>query len=249
MRSLNTSSLNISPALKVWFSDTDPIVADISDISRRFAAPNLLTGWQLLPGYQWRAEIGLTKRRFIVSSFFRDVIAGNSPEHLTINLRPINTVSTLARTNASVASGLIFPATQGSPAMMDTDLGLPDARSYVGCEVIEEYRDSSAFDILGLIGGLLALIQGIYLWLVGRPLLWGLTGAKVVSPFGVIGAFSLPGFRKKLREHYRVPDSNNQQPITLEDEERIRMVAFLLDYVVDMGPAGIPANYQKEIAT
>ena len=60
--------------------------------------------------------------------------------------------------------------------MYDTDLNLPDARTYVGCEVIEEYRDSSAFDILGSIGGLLALVQGLYIWIAGRPLLWGLTG-------------------------------------------------------------------------
>jgi hypothetical protein len=64
--------------------------------------------------------------------------------------------------------------------MMNPDLGLSDARSFVGCEVIEEYRDSSAFDILGSIGGLLALVQGIYMWLVGRPLLWGLTGTVSV---------------------------------------------------------------------
>ncbi|KAG9105412.1 hypothetical protein FRC07_009305, partial [Ceratobasidium sp. 392] len=89
MHSLGASALNINPLLKVWFSDTDPVVADISDITERFAAPNLLAGWQLLPGYQWRAEIGLTKRKFILSSFFRDVIAGNYPEYLSIDLRPI----------------------------------------------------------------------------------------------------------------------------------------------------------------
>lgn len=60
--------------------------------------------------------------------------------------------------------------------MYDTDLNLPDARTYVGCEVIEEYRDGSAFDILGSIGGLLALDQEVYIWIAGRPLLWGITG-------------------------------------------------------------------------
>jgi hypothetical protein len=79
MRSLNNSALSINPPLKVWFSDTDPAIADIADISGRFAAPNQLAGWQLLPGYRWRAEIGLTKRKFILSSFFRDVIVGNYP--------------------------------------------------------------------------------------------------------------------------------------------------------------------------
>ncbi|KAG8779996.1 hypothetical protein FRC12_023596 [Ceratobasidium sp. 428] len=250
MRSLDGSALDINPLLKVWFSDTDPADADISDISSRFVAPNLLSGWRLLPGYQWRAEIGLTKRKFIVSSFFHDVIVGNYPNYLTVNLRPIATVSTLARTNSSIAGGLIFPATQGSSAMMDADIGLSDARSYVGCEVIEEYRDSSAFDILGSIGGLLALVQGIYIWLVGRPLLWGLTGAKPISPFGLMGSFTLPGFRKRLREHYHTSASdcdNLKQDSSLEqDEDRIRMVAFLLDYVIDMGPLNLPTNDQDE---
>ncbi|KAG9087014.1 hypothetical protein FRC07_012933 [Ceratobasidium sp. 392] len=134
---------------------------------------------------------------------------------------------------------------------MDADIGLSDARSYVGCEVIEEYRDSSAFDILGSIGGLLALVQGIYMWLVGRPLLWGLTGAKPVSPFGLLGTFSLPGFRKKLREHYRIPGSNlnNETHLQYGEEDRMRMTAFLLDYVIDMGPAGIPEHYRNELVT
>ncbi|QRV80566.1 deuterolysin metalloprotease (M35) family containing protein [Ceratobasidium sp. AG-Ba] len=208
MRSLNASALNVNPTLRVWFSDIEPEVADISDINGRFAAPNLLSAWQLLPGYEWRAEIGLTKRKFILSSFFRDVIAGNFPVYLTVNLRPIN------------------------------------ARSYVGCEVIEEYRDSSPFDILGSIGGLLALVQGIYMWLFGRPLLWGLTGAKAISPFGLVGECSRPCFRKKLREHYQLQTGGIQGlPTTQEYEERIRMTAFLLDYVLDMGPAGPPEQH------
>ncbi|KAG8685805.1 hypothetical protein FRC09_014517, partial [Ceratobasidium sp. 395] len=179
------------------------------------------------------------------------------------------TVSTLARTNSSIAGGLIFPATQGSSAMMDADIGLSDARSYVGCEVIEEYRDSSAFDILGSIGGLLALVQGIYIWLVGRPLLWGLTGtvfqlfsfssyfvysgptagAKPISPFGLMGSFSLPGFRQTLREHYHTStsDHDKQESTPQRDEDRIRMVAFLLDYVLDMGPLNLPTSDQNEL--
>lgn len=79
MQSRNASALSITPLLKVWFADTDPTIQNISDISGRFSTPNLVASWQLHPGYQWRAEIGLRKRKFITSSFFRDVVAGNNP--------------------------------------------------------------------------------------------------------------------------------------------------------------------------
>ncbi|KAG8778128.1 hypothetical protein FRC12_025146, partial [Ceratobasidium sp. 428] len=42
------------------------------------------------------------------------------------------------------------------------------------CTVIEDYRKSSMFDVLGSIGGLLALLQGVHVFLFGRPLLWGM---------------------------------------------------------------------------
>lgn len=44
------------------------------------------------------------------------------------------------------------------------------------CQVIEEYRIGGAFDILASIGGLLALLQGLHMFLFGRPLFWGLFG-------------------------------------------------------------------------
>jgi hypothetical protein len=44
------------------------------------------------------------------------------------------------------------------------------------CEVVEDYRSSTAFDALGSIGGLLAILQGLHLLLFGRPLFWGITG-------------------------------------------------------------------------
>ncbi|KAG9109021.1 hypothetical protein FRC07_008378, partial [Ceratobasidium sp. 392] len=74
--------------------------------------------------------------------------------------------------------------------------------------------------------------------------------AKPISPFGLMGAFSLPGFRKKLQEHYRIPGSDLNEEASLEyDEDRMCMTAFLLDYVIDMGPAGIPTHYQNELVT
>lgn len=44
------------------------------------------------------------------------------------------------------------------------------------CQVTEEYRISSRFDVLASIGGLLALLQGFHVFLFGRPLFWGLFG-------------------------------------------------------------------------
>lgn len=44
------------------------------------------------------------------------------------------------------------------------------------CQAVEDYRLSSPLDILGSIGGLLALLQGIHIFLFGRPLFWGLFG-------------------------------------------------------------------------
>jgi hypothetical protein len=48
------------------------------------------------------------------------------------------------------------------------------------CEVIEDYRESSALDVLGSIGGLLALLQGLHIFLFGRPLFWGMFGELVL---------------------------------------------------------------------
>lgn len=44
------------------------------------------------------------------------------------------------------------------------------------CQVVEDYRAGSPLDVLGSIGGLLALLQGIHIFLFGRPLFWGLFG-------------------------------------------------------------------------
>jgi hypothetical protein len=44
------------------------------------------------------------------------------------------------------------------------------------CDVIEDFRASTFFDALGSIGGLFALLQSIHVMLLGRPLLWGITG-------------------------------------------------------------------------
>ncbi|KAG8694535.1 hypothetical protein FRC08_008419 [Ceratobasidium sp. 394] len=102
--------------------------------------------------------------------------------------------------------------------------------------MIEDYRKSSAFDILGSIGGLLALLQGIHIFLFGRPLFWGIFGAKLLTPFGIVGQFANRGFRQRLHDYYHVPEAQENPPDN-DVSSAIRMNRFLLDYVLDMGPA------------
>ena len=63
------------------------------------------------------------------------------------------------------------------------------------------------------------------------------TGTKLINPFGLFGGCSSRGFRRRLREHYHVPP--NQFSGESRDEDRIRMTAFLQDFVIDLGPADI----------
>lgn len=57
-----------------------------------------------------------------------------------------------------------------------TQNSLQDGPPQFQCQVVENYRSSSPLDILGSIGGLLALLQGVHIFLFGRPLFWGLFG-------------------------------------------------------------------------
>jgi hypothetical protein len=64
-------------------------------------------------------------------------------------------------------------------------------------------------------------------------------GAKLLTPFGLAGQFATKGFRQRLREHYHAPE-NQSDVVTQSDSDpsrNIHMSLFLLDYVLDMGPA------------
>lgn len=78
-----------------------------------------------------------------------------------------------------------------------------------------------------------------------------LIGAKLLTPFGLFGKAATRGFRRRLAERYGttgderdmvfpgradVEDSAETQG-TARAQERIDMTQFLLDYVLDMGPA------------
>ncbi|KAG8716710.1 hypothetical protein FRC08_008952 [Ceratobasidium sp. 394] len=108
------------------------------------------------------------------------------------------------------------------------------------------------FDLLGSIGGLLALLQGIHIFLFGRPLFWGMFGAKLLTPFGFVGQFATKTFRQRLQEHYHIRGSQSNTETSDEDTDlsnTIHMSRFLLDYVLDMGPASItrPSARQGDI--
>ncbi|KAG8690911.1 hypothetical protein FRC09_011796, partial [Ceratobasidium sp. 395] len=116
------------------------------------------------------------------------------------------------------------------------------------CVVIEDYRRSSAFDVLGSIGGLLALLQGVHVFLFGRPLFWGMfvmeqvirAGAKLLTPFGLVGRFANKGFRRRLQDYYYPPSTSHntadEEP-GINSPNTILISRFLLDYVLDLGPA------------
>ena len=124
-------------------------------------------------------------------------------------------------------------------------------------DYIEDYRSSTAFDVIGSIGGLFALLQSLHILLFGRPMLWGLTGkdaaksnnayhglnlistgAKIISPFGLLGACSSREFKSRLHDQYYLPD-NAAGSHPESAAEIIRIGAFLRDYVIDFGPAGV----------
>ncbi|CAE6469553.1 unnamed protein product [Rhizoctonia solani] len=84
------------------------------------------------------------------------------------------------------------------------------ARSSGICDYLQDYRTGTILDVIGSVGGLFALLQAIHLLLFGRSLMWGLTGAMLISPFGLVGALSSKKFQQHLQEHYhRTPTEDN----------------------------------------
>lgn len=89
----------------------------------------------------------------------------------------------------SIAYGTVLWPTYATSASGLTEATLKKGRPLNLCQVIEDYRSSSALDVLGSIGGLLALLQGIHVFLFGRPLFWGLLGKHFIhSPCLIIHA-------------------------------------------------------------
>ncbi|KAF8760386.1 hypothetical protein RHS01_01343 [Rhizoctonia solani] len=131
---------------------------------------------------------------------------------------------------------------------------LSQPEPYGLCKFTEEYRATSSFDLLASIGGLLALLQGIHVLVFGRPLFWGMFGAKLITPFGLAGKLATQAFRERLQQQYHrraEPQDSTKTTQELGTEEsgsrvEIDMTRFLLDYVIDMGPASLPSPPQEK---
>ncbi|KAF8601922.1 hypothetical protein BDV93DRAFT_607862, partial [Ceratobasidium sp. AG-I] len=233
---------------RLWFQQT-PIDRDLTQLNNT-VVPYLIPPIEPSPGMHTLSELYFAERRFITSSGIMDAITGSKPAYGNIvvlykwryiSSRPIypsDNISTDGN-NQNIAYGTVL-----WPKFITFASGLTEAQLDPGalmslCEVIEDYRSSSAFDVLGSIGGLLALLQGIHMFLFGRPLFWGLFGAKLISPFGLVGKLATKGFRQRLRSEYYPSGIQNERGVqeAVQVQEAINMTQFLLDYVLDMGPA------------
>ncbi|KAG8781518.1 hypothetical protein FRC12_021829 [Ceratobasidium sp. 428] len=239
----NTTSYPTLQPPQIWLT----YLPDNSNPNRIMtsAVPWLVPSWQLIPGLHLEAETVMAKRNFIVSPFARDVIGGAKPLYQTVPMFPIATTYFTSLNNNSIATGVIRPALRpvfsvSSPRKSIQNLQTSDTPMPITCEVVEDYRSSTAFDALGSIGGLFAILQGIHLLLFGRPLFWGIAGAKLISPFGLLGRCSSRSFRRRLREHYYAPTA--QSAGESRDEDDIRITSFLRDFVIDFGPADSKEN-------
>ncbi|KAG9119424.1 hypothetical protein FRC07_005557, partial [Ceratobasidium sp. 392] len=62
--------------------------------------------------------------------------------------------------------------------------------------------------------------------------------AKLITPFGFVGRFAAREFKQRLQDEYHAGETPSAQPDN-HATDAIRMNRFLLDYVLDMGPADI----------
>ncbi|EUC55295.1 transmembrane protein, putative [Rhizoctonia solani AG-3 Rhs1AP] len=195
-----------------------------------------LPPFQLVRGSHVESQAKLIIRKLIKSSIMKEIILNAEPEYDYMPLYPIvsssvvplnasDTIISSATIRASLAPGLMYLQTQ----VNKTDLSAP---LYYVCDFVEDYRSSSVLDVIGSVGGLFALLQAMNVLLFGRPLLWGLTGAKLITPFGLLGACSSRGFKRRLREEYHTTSPDDGM-------ETIRIVKFLRDFVIEFGPADL----------
>ncbi|CAE6416036.1 unnamed protein product, partial [Rhizoctonia solani] len=174
-----------------------------------------------------------------------------------IRREPMGTNLTNSSPNAMViATGMVYEPEFLKASEQVSFIYLKGDRPglYNLCKITEEYRTTSSFDILASIGGLLALLQGIHVLVFGRPLFWGMFGAKLITPFGLAGKLATRAFRERLQQQYHrraePQDSTKttQESGTEESGSRVEidMTRFLLDYVIDMGPASLPSPPQEK---
>ncbi|CAE6459195.1 unnamed protein product [Rhizoctonia solani] len=250
----------------LWLSNKNEIKLhpeDSNDIRKQKQCHNPFYGhtaqlympsWTLRPGYHVEAQAQLATRRFITSSFISDLIFNWEPEYSHVSLYPIVESGVSALPNNTQATATLrvtfkpaYVYSRDRKAFQDMDRASREPiRHEEWCTFIQDYREGNVFDVVGSIGGLFALLQAAHVFLFGRPMLWGLTGAKLLTPFGILGACSSRNFRRRLREQY------HREP-TEDNPETLRIGAFLRDFVIELGPAdgtsepGPPAGISSEV--
>ncbi|CAE6431045.1 unnamed protein product, partial [Rhizoctonia solani] len=195
---------------------------------------------KLLPGHRIVAEANLITRRFIKSPIVKDIIFNFQSDYRSLSLYPIVNPSvvtpdasdanlTLATIHLALAPGLMYLRNQAN--VQDPNVSPSNI-----CDFVEDYRSSTILDVISSVGGLFALLQAAHLLLFGRPLFWGLAGqcAKLITPFGLLGACSSRGFRRRLKGEYH------------NESETIQIVKFLRDFVIDFGPADLDPEQQRQ---
>ncbi|KAF8600247.1 hypothetical protein BDV93DRAFT_608784 [Ceratobasidium sp. AG-I] len=198
--------------------------------------PWFTPSWQLQPGFHLNAEAGFITRQFVSSSIFQDVILQQDPSYQEIAMYPISTTRTETLSGNATATAFISLSFRQKQSAFQSVQQFQSQYPEGLCDYIQDYRSSTVFDIVGSVGGLFALLQSLHILLFGRPMLWGLTGAKLITPFGLLGSCSTRGFKRRLREQYHRSESGTSA-YTEEVAETIRLGEFLRDYVIEFGPA------------
>ncbi|KDN34984.1 hypothetical protein RSAG8_11990, partial [Rhizoctonia solani AG-8 WAC10335] len=187
--------------------------------------------WELFPGSHIEAEAKLVTRKFIKSSIIRDIIFNSIPEYRSLSLFPIVESAISAMNTSNIATGTIRTTFAPGLAYLQKQVNSQphDFTNESMCDYVEDYRSGSILDVIGSVGGLFALLQAMHILLFGRPLFWGLTGAKLITPFGLIGLCSTRGFKRRLRERYYSQSAEG-------GSEEFQIIEFLRDFVIDFGP-------------
>ncbi|ELU36885.1 deuterolysin metalloprotease (M35) family domain-containing protein [Rhizoctonia solani AG-1 IA] len=228
----------------VWVLKSEELSSNFSSPEAN-AARRLVDGWTLRPGSHIQAEAKLITRALITSSVLRDIFFKAS---VSINNNP------LVLAMESLATAIIRATLRPGFTYFQTQKDLPNPelphRPAGKCDFVEDYRSGTVFDVIGSVGGLFALLHAVHVLFFGRPLLWGLTGwsrsivklppphsttyagAKLITPFGLIGRCSSARFKSRLRREY------HEAP-TEDSAGTIQIVKFLRDFVIDFGPAGL----------
>ncbi|KAG8690249.1 hypothetical protein FRC09_012066 [Ceratobasidium sp. 395] len=244
IRSTNGTSLDAVRLPDIWFANSMDTFKDTSGLDQEdfmsSVVPWLVPPWRMVGAEHVDGSIDLVERRFITSSVFRDIIANLRPIYTSTSLFTIVRMRTTPSPDNFTSSALLKPSGIPSLSYLSNlaDIMWNKRLLYqpYSCAFVEDYRSSTIFDALGSIGGLLAILQGVHILLFGRPMFWGLVGAKLISPFGLFRGCYSRGFRRRLRERYhRQPTSER----TDDPAEMIRIHAFLRDFVIDFGPADV----------